>query len=119
MTHPAPRLENPATDCVVLSQMGDSLQICIPDSADIGLTQDVCITIGDDGDAPDWTSRSKPIAKWDELTQDVVKTRDFSMSLPKSTLEKYANETVQVRYRSLNETGNETLSQPLELRIQP
>ena len=119
MTHPAPSLKGSTTHVVSLSSPEESVHIIIPDSANIGPEQDVRAILGADDKTPDWAGDYDPIGRWNEETEEVERTPDFSVSVPLKALEKYMNTTVSLRYQSRNESSDVTSSLPLVLSIKP
>jgi hypothetical protein len=119
MTHPTPCLKGFATKSVALSALTGSLQISIPDSADIRPEHDVRAIFGANDEKPDWAGDYVQIGRWNDETGEVERAQDFSVDVPKKALEKYVNKTVTVRYQSRNESSDATSSEPLQLRIEP
>jgi hypothetical protein len=132
MTLPAPTLrdfptENSDGEIVVsLSKLKDSLEIEIPDSAQIHGENEVCAILGEDEADPDWrgSRRDGPgyrvsAGAFNEETEEFERTLGLKVHASKKNLKPYLNQTVTLRYQAIDASDFMTSSSSLTLCIEP
>ncbi|MGE8067780.1 hypothetical protein [Pseudomonas sp. NPDC089569] len=124
MTLPAPVLTdfptaNDGKEIVVaLSKLSASLEVGIPDSADISPLDNVYAILGENVEPADWSSGVVPAGRWSDETDDVERVPNLTVLVPKKQLERYVNKTVTLRFQTSGESGLTNTSAPLSLRIE-
>lgn len=108
----------PEKATVKLSSVSDTLNVSIPDSAEIPPSWYVYLILGVDAQSPDWTGPEEPTGVWDDASDDAVKLTGIELQIPKAELKKYLNKQVKLRYKFADESSMEPCSEPLLFRIE-
>jgi hypothetical protein len=103
---------------VQLSALNDTLPIRVPDSDFFRANWDVYPILGSDPDTPEWEGLEEPTGVWDDAADDMVKVSEIELHIPKEVLQRYANKTVELRYKFADESSMEPYSAPLILHVE-
>ncbi|VVO36811.1 hypothetical protein [Pseudomonas fluorescens] len=101
-----------------LSNLKDPLEISISDSSDLFLEGTVNATLGKDEEYPDWSGYAMPAGKPNFETDEYERLLDLKVYVPKEELGKYINQTVELRYQTIGESGLAMSSPPVVLHIE-
>lgn len=104
---------------ISLSEIGENLEVQIPDSNEISANWSVYPILGADRNSPEWTGQQVAAGTWDDAREDYVKLTGLKVTVPRAALQKYLNKEVGLRYRFSNESSYDLYSEPsVKLKIE-
>ena len=123
MENPVPKLNIPTSSGpfeqaeVTLSNFKAPLILSIPNNATLYPEGKVYAILGPDPEEPAWTGEVIDAGKWQEDTEAFKQLEDLKLEIPKTALEKFADQTTLLRYQTIGASSMQRSSEPISLTI--